>query len=438
MESEQAQPYHPVTFFISVKKGSTPWEQAHTTVTRCHKIIQDHGIHDVEVEMKESDVSRLVSSPAEAPPTAMKLCSGPMPNNIAARSQWSEYQGVSIAAFDNPSREGTKCLYLRRKDTGATMALTCRHVVFKETAVEKVFEHPGNDAARLTIIQPGDETLAEHRALVKSEIGTMAEDIQTIDESGKDYDAKRRQKQPYLDCLVPLEEVERALGNLEDPATRIIGHVIYAPEYSTGKTETGGPRLRDWALIELHQGKHSTPLDELRNRVLVGNAELARKQMMKAKIAEGLDVKVVIPDFFTHTVPLAGTISEAEMKNPREEAKTIDEPAILVAKYGRTTNFTVGLANNVKSLTRKPIGGTTFLSEEWCIIGQRRVNGRRVDFSWDGDSGSCVWDLGGRIGGMLTGGNGDKTNGGFDVSYVTPIEWLLKDIKDKGFDVELA
>ncbi|CAI6090523.1 unnamed protein product, partial [Clonostachys chloroleuca] len=54
-----------------------------------------------------------------------------------------------------------------------------------------------------------------------------------------------------------------------------------------------------------------------------------------------------------------------------------------------------------------------------------------------GDSGSCVWDMPGRIAGILTGG---PTNRGVnDVTYAAPIEWILDDIRiQTGFEVELV
>jgi len=49
-------------------------------------------------------------------------------------------------------------------------------------------------------------------------------------------------------------------------------------------------------------------------------------------------------------------------------------------------------------------------------------------FSNKGDSGSIVFDLKGRIGGMITAGAGltDRT----DTTYVTPMVWLLHDFKE--------
>lgn len=56
-----------------------------------------------------------------------------------------------------------------------------------------------------------------------------------------------------------------------------------------------------------------------------------------------------------------------------------------------------------------------------------------------GNSGSYVWDAQGRAGGMLTSGvPGEMFGVGNDVTYITPIEWLLEDIREHGFEVEIV
>lgn len=96
-----------------------------------------------------------------------------------------------------------------------------------------------------------------------------------------------------------------------------------------------------------------------------------------------------------------------------------------------STQFTIGLANQVASLTGEPIDGIFFTSEEWCILGQKKYrDDRRESFSTLGDSGSCVWDVQSRISGMLTSVS--------DTTFVTPIGWLLEDMRAYGYDVELV
>jgi hypothetical protein len=52
-------------------------------------------------------------------------------------------------------------------------------------------------------------------------------------------------------------------------------------------------------------------------------------------------------------------------------------------------------------------------------------------FSAPGDSGSIVADGRGRVGGLITGGAGNTKF--VDVTYATPLFWLLPRIKANGF-----
>ena len=66
------------------------------------------------------------------------------------------------------------------------------------------------------------------------------------------------------------------------------------------------------------------------------------------------------------------------------------------------------------------------ITKEWCIL----------DLPWDqswrfskcGDEGSIVLNYRCRIAGFLYGG-GTSKSAGKDITYITPIEWLLEDIE---------
>jgi hypothetical protein len=61
-------------------------------------------------------------------------------------------------------------------------------------------------------------------------------------------------------------------------------------------------------------------------------------------------------------------------------------------------------------------------------------------FSDKGDSGAMVWATGPRgpsVVGLVTGGAGgcDPSSSSAHLTYVTPMEWILDDLKKNGFDV---
>lgn len=99
-------------------------------------------------------------------------------------------------------------------------------------------------------------------------------------------------------------------------------------------------------------------------------------------------------------------------------------------KYGWITAFRVGDANNDTPLVRMPPGYQS-KSEELCMLGSGKALEYKC-FSAEGDSGSCIFDLHGRVGGMLTGGGRIG-----DCGDAIRMEWLLNDMKRYGYDLEL-
>lgn len=55
---------------------------------------------------------------------------------------------------------------------------------------------------------------------------------------------------------------------------------------------------------------------------------------------------------------------------------------------------------------------------------------KRNFFSQKGDSGSAIFDLDGRVGGILDAGSGSNC-ATLDLTYITPMEWIIKDIEEK-------
>src|SRR5947209_1502627 len=120
------------------------------------------------------------------------------------------------------------------------------------------------------------------------------------------------------------------------------------------------------------------------------------------------------------SLKLEGCIPDDDMKHPKMTDMN-DEPCLIVAKRGPITGLTWGRANEVKLVRRIDPEVT---SKEWCVVG---LAGQ--PFSAKGDSGSILFDLKGRIGGIMTAGAG-LTNR-VDTTYLTPMDWLLSDIREQ-------
>lgn len=128
-------PLGPVTMLISVKHESTSWSLGLSIALDCREILQQHGVFDIHVEVKESLTTRTALQ-AHAPSTAPRLSSPSqclLPRSNKDTILLTESLGVSMASLQSPDVEGTKGLYLRHRDTGATILLTCRHMVFDKS-----------------------------------------------------------------------------------------------------------------------------------------------------------------------------------------------------------------------------------------------------------------------------------------------------------------
>ncbi|EWG40802.1 hypothetical protein FVEG_15178 [Fusarium verticillioides 7600] len=403
---------------ISVQPNSVDRLLGSKVTLDCRKILQGYGINDMEVEIMEAYVS-MFNSP--------KLTSQPITDDVQMDAQLSEFVGACIANKATPFREGTKGFYVRIKDTDKLLFVTCRHVLFNDSFPNVDYDHNGN--APNMVIQPGQETY-EYFVRQLSDYTAMLQNL-----GDKATPAQREE-------LDRAKEMKEKFGKLHDRKSRIIGHVLYSPKYSLVTSKTGADRLRDWALVELHQDKHETVFSEMRNMVVAGpraDRELWRVLYDELGDEDRRRVEKQLPFHHTNTYDLTRTVQEFEIRFPNEASRSLEnQRAMVVAKFGRSTSLTFGVANEVKSVCRMPVLGKEFISEEWCILGHKKRGQRRQPFSEDGDSGSCILDMYGRVGGMLTGGKPAQKDDS-DISYATPIDWLLKDIKqESGLNVKLA
>lgn len=102
-------------------------------------------------------------------------------------------------------------------------------------------------------------------------------------------------------------------------------------------------------------------------------------------------------------------------------------------KIGRTTGLTVGQYNIIDTSVKldlppnsdHPKGAPGTITQEHTIIHEKRDFGGC--FTQGGDSGSWLIDAGGRLAGLIFGGQGPPQL----FTYFTPIEIVLNDIKKK-------
>lgn len=410
-----------VTLFISVRPGSTPWAAGQSVVDRCKLCLERRGVHDVEVDMLETSVVRLAAL-ADAP----KLVPPSTPADVLDKVT-TELPGSSMARANYQNRQGAKGVYLKSRSTPAVYALTCNHVVFPWGTRE--CRHDGQTP--LNMIQPG------RRSLDAAEIRTHCSfDGYLMYHPPED----RTDESSLSDNGRAAIQAKALLKAMEPPEARIIRHVAYSPRMEPRATQWGCPRLRDWALVELHQGKHTTPLPELQNALgLHEDDHFQIRMQLEAEVPGGfrgpagffLDRPVPGPAKHT-TVPIRGVVPEVD---------TLCSPGAVVYMHGPMFGFRMGVVNDLSSVIRSVHSGREVVSHELCIVGGHCEQDTRDGFAMEGDSGPCIVDAEGRAVAMVTGGRGGQrwldACLSIDVSYATPMSWILEDVRECGFDVDL-
>ncbi|KAK6220566.1 hypothetical protein LQW54_002011 [Pestalotiopsis sp. IQ-011] len=222
----------------------------------------------------------------------------------------------------------------------------------------------------------------------------------------------------------------------DTPASRSIGHLSHYSSYEISCEEPG--YLKDWALIKLDANKFPNGFP---NKVFLGNAVDFRNTDGSLSNADGPELGPLDANGF-----LALTL---ESRLPESEK------AFWVGKQGATSGLTLGVRSGIEAVVRRYSSGREFVSWEAPVVSKP---GERRGFTDDGDSGSCVFDLKGRIVGIVVGramGNtverkmkarpgqkvspeeAQETMGdvlprwslGTDITFSSPIEWVLSDVE---------
>ncbi|KAF5989514.1 hypothetical protein FBULB1_800 [Fusarium bulbicola] len=417
-------PERPVTMLISVSTNSTTFQEAEAAIVACKRILAQFNLDDVEVEIKESIVTTAASSPSSAPsdPTAdrdpRRLHPGPFDNDIKYRylRDISEYIGTPMGT-PFPLRhykEGSKGIYLHDSN-GTAYVLTCRHVLFPPKDID---EYRYEDVHGTTdVLQPGGNSLNKLSALFRTKKEANDGSIEAFSKPLYNTPENQGEIQDGLRFQSVLQYCEPYLNQFDDEVCAVLGRVEFSPSVEL----SSNGRLKDWALVKLEQDSFTTKLTELRNKIPVTTT-----------LRNLVDDVPVLPArrplrlrFSSNEVAIGpALILESEQ----------DDPGLVVLKHGKTTGFAVGRANGVHSVTRHVDTVGEVKSSEWCIIGMDDKA-----FSAGGDSGAVVFDLEGRVGGMITSGleAGENPSGKHDVTYASTMEWLLEDMAGHGYDLKL-
>ncbi|KZT04518.1 uncharacterized protein LAESUDRAFT_298724 [Laetiporus sulphureus 93-53] len=383
--------FAPVILWIGVLPASLSGEDGVVVASKCRELLVESGITDVDVEIRESVVTRWAAP--KFPTSTYSFDS-----TVDVREPLTTTLGLPICAQSTPCADGTGGFFIAEGvNTKRLLLVTARHVIFPPDKNEnKHFEHKNDSQPRHNVTLFGDAAFNKYLESIKAEIGGKVAD--------KDVST-----------------------HWATPESRVLGHVILSPPINVGIDSSGEGYTEDWAVIEIDASKvDASNFDgnaiDLGTRIPV--YEFARMMHPNPRNAPSFEYPG------DRLLRLKGTIPDEEMRHPTALDQN-DEPCLVVIKRGITTGLTVGHANNICSYARNYDNDNAKISKEWAILPQDCKSGAFAD---KGDSGSVIVDALGRIGGLLTSGAGATPSA--DVTYATPISFLLKRMQDNALHID--
>ncbi|KAI1270908.1 hypothetical protein F5Y07DRAFT_393159 [Xylaria sp. FL0933] len=451
-----AQGQSSTVLLVAVEDDSLQWEEGIATALKCRKILHQFRVSDVEVEICESRYTRHAA--CEHFESNIDTERWFNENTNTAALDMLSYPGYPIGYLEDRKGQGTVGLHLRLSEnqlSKAVYGLTCRHVVSADRAIHESYKFPeGHRQYHVQANHTGFEVCMERLEKIQSKLeGDMKPllDNRTRWEEWYIFDETKKAMRPTEKHAKALDRLQssaaynaRIIKNLEKlkhKDRRVIGHLAYHSSLEISSLRPG--YLKDWALVELNPDKF---VNGPENKVFIGRA---------AENADSMGIHHILENGFL-------------------DLSLGDEPEVpqthfTVGKRGSKTGLTFGIKSGVEAVIRHPsVGSEDVYAWEMLIVPEEAYN----VFSARGDSGAAIFDTTGRVVGLVTGSTdakpeddwrgtheaGESTSrswkgypGGHicpekadatskdslakfpkevDVTFATPIQWVLDDIQD--------
>ena len=463
-----------VTVLLSVEPQSLRWDQANSLVYQCQDILNSYNMHDVSCEIKENSGVKFTKQRDDKRPKDCQL-PGTTGQNFKIFSsdveypRLREYNMLEKAAFYQLSDSlstpiglhkvgnavGVKGLYLRPRSTAkgeknVIYALTTRNLLVSEETEPPII--PSEQEYRyevgkekLEVFQcnnsPLERDLSDAKRHEKDCSKTAKSCLSAVISEGghpgdnkehtegrqyassatlKRWEVAKERLAKYQALALQFEEILEA-----GKPGRTIGHVEYvAPRESS-------PWCVDWALVELNPNCHERDFKEFKNDI-----QFTKHGFYSSPYCETVAASFIAAREWGRQ----GSIRLKEEIVPESELEPLpkDSSPLLVAKVGSMADLSFGEASRLRSLVRAP-GNDKGWAFQWPIYAA--PGPEFADFSNDNDSGCCVFDLTGRVVGIVCGGARRRDgmyNASHDVTYFTPMGRLLSLVTKAGFDLELV
>ncbi|KIK65005.1 hypothetical protein GYMLUDRAFT_82987 [Collybiopsis luxurians FD-317 M1] len=389
--------------------------------SQCKKLLVEHNITDVDVEIRESEVHFLAGPKLLKP----NYFSDPIGN---VRELLTIALGFPICAQSTPQIQGTAGFFVTvGRNNKKLLLVTARHVVFPPGTNES---QPRHNVALFGSAK-FDEYFESIQTAIKDKEFTANYNQRRIKAvEGRDGAVAKR-AQTGLD---EANEAKKELGAFEQYVkshwaaldNRVLGHVTLSPPIKHGVGSSREGYTEDWAVIEIDTSKIDASNFNGNVMDLGGIRRLGFTKLERM-------MNTLHPNSFRY--PTHNGLLRLEVTVPDEDMRR----SSMVIKNSSATGLTIGCTSGFFSYIRTySENGDVETSKEWAILPFKyrpspySGMGMFAPFSAKGDSGSVIVDDQGRIGGLLTSGAASDHTSHMDITYATPVNFLLKRMVEHG------
>lgn len=409
--------------WIGVMPKTLSREHGHTIAVECKKILFQYKINDVEVEIRETMVTRYAGPPLQAPV--------PTYNPIAELLEpLTSTLGLPICSENILDANGTAGFYVTDSDSRIYF-ITARHVFFgaddhdNRMYNRKVSSQPRINAllfgpARFnTYLKSIEDAIVGQRVLIA--YGERCLKAAGDDQARQDHaNIILAEASKKIDAFQ--KHYDYVTKHWGETTNRILGFLRFSPPIVLNEKAF----RQDYALVEMDRDKIDP--DSFTGNALDLGTEISPErltQLLYSNPRNCHNFKYPPERIFK----IQGIISKKVMSNP-DMLDQNEMPCLLVMKRGLATGLTLGRANEINSFARTYFTNTSpKKSLEWVIC---NYDSKSPLFAAPGDSGAAIVDCQGRLGGVVTGGHDIR-----DLTYATPAFSILDSLKTNGFKVTI-
>lgn len=407
--------------WVAVRPGSTTHAAGSAAVDTLQQCLIAMGIVHADVEVYEGSI-------------------GPLRRLIDPSTTWedttelrrlSSMPGAQISPTATPNWSGSAGCFIEHGPAAQRelLLLSCQHVFAGDNGAQSL--SPAQATANPVNVSHFVD--APFEKLLRKAIGDVEYWKDKNDTARFAFDnglSDRPPHKPYLDAEAKWTKISTILNEWQDPDDHISGTVFAYPPviHGFGEFEPSADSPRRWNIDYCLIRPHASSFAGLPINMLWLDADEGRK----------MHERYEVPRYGSTSGGVAKLGPSNSPDCPMKLSSTFRlEDALrerrVMVKHGATTGITLGVNNGCLARTRQASDGPDRWSSQLVVVGLLLdAKGEDIPFSAKGDSGSIASDHTGAVLGLITSGLVQQdSEWGVDMTYITPIDEILADVRDR-------